>query len=328
MKIVGATIERAWRKGMPLLLALAVIVNACGGTTATPPDPAACDPANATRWTAADYCAMAAFGAQWAYAEKCCNAEDLAWWLENKMDYPAWVTECTDVLSKSLDENRVTIDPCAAAQCARVLAAPFDAIKPACAGMWFDVVGPSAQRLDSCLRAVVGHQPAGAPCDGQYECGNDLRCVSDADPPTAPGRCERVARRGESCLGNLYSPAPVPERLAQECADPGDVCEDPTWTCQPAPDIGEACVGSVHRCGPGAWCVLGTCQPEPVSPPGEGEPCEFDDCAPGLFCVNWEGDHPGTCQRPLPAGSTCDPASGGCDGYCDAGICVSLCGSR
>ena len=189
--------------------------------------------------------------------------------------------------------------------------------------------------------AFVGSQQvcvsgdAGTPCAGNDGCDRDLYC------DTASSKCVAAGKLDAVCVGDSQCEQPllcVGDSLAA------------TGFCALADSAGKSCDG---RCsGASLFCdqpdpaMLGTCKLLPhtagddcsvsqqcqqplrcdnttklcVAPVAEDGACKFGgECQRGLHCTTEiDGSDAGTCQAPLPAGSTCTSSS-----HCESNVCAS-----
>lgn len=125
-----------------------------------------------------------------------------------------------------------------------------------------------AVAIGACIQALHGTVPSGGSCVNDIECESS-DCAVDA-----------------SC--------------AQQCC---------AGTCQPKWPAGDACAlfdydpATMCPAGSSCSCLTGTCSCRPRV--ADGERCYTSlDCADGSICAI---SNTGTCQKPLAAGSTCDP---------------------
>ena len=186
----------------------------------------------------------------------------------------------------------------------------------------------------SCANVAVG----GAPCDDGDACTLEDACDDGVCTPSADLDC---ADQSE-CTTDSCDPAIgcVNEALGDgtPCSDgnvctQGDVCD--AGACVPGPtvscDDGDACTSD--QCVPGEGCVnLPIPLPDCCNNGGDcddGDDCTDDLCQDNL-CAHVPVIGPGCCT-PACLGKECGPdgCGGSCgeclEGYCDDGLCVTVC---
>lgn len=146
-------------------------------------------------------------------------------------------------------------------------------------------------RASSCDCAAIS--PTGvfdeAACVAGYtdEC---LQAYGQLDAAVQQGLAIVDADRAAACIELVASSTPGCERPRGTV--PLGLCD--AWFYSETP-LSEAC--SFPICGGGGgYCPEGTC----VARPGQDEPCQGYECAPGLLCID------GTCTAPGDTGAVCD----------------------
>ncbi|HEU4726536.1 MAG TPA: hypothetical protein VFT22_01550 [Kofleriaceae bacterium] len=135
----------------------------------------------------------------------------------------------------------------------------------------------------------------GSACTEPLQCGGNTSCVGLNAGSSTPGHCLRIAQVGDSCdtfcYGNL-------------------ICEGST--CQPLPQLDDACP-SLEPCGGvDTLCSNGRC----VLRSEVGAACANQTCMPGLFCTSELGDPSPRCSARRAEGQPCAAPS-----HCESYLC-------
>jgi len=141
-----------------------------------------------------------------------------------------------------------------------------------------------------CNRILVGTEPPGGSCGLAYECVLPEHGIGLC----WGGECRSVeyVGVGEACLADGMDP------IVDLICDAGSFC-NATGTCEPLPDVGEACRDCSSTCDGCRGCRA---------------------CAIEAYC---DGVTDGTCQRAMAVGEPCTTDEQ-CvyDAYCDGGTCA------
>jgi len=334
------------RKKLGTLLSIAIAAAAVGCTS----DPAMCPCADASVCPVGDDAGIEAgkdaaseadlkrveafctetLGFQAGLYDQCCTDADKAQsaWSFLRGVADALFFECSDKLTRSVEQGRIGIDVPALATCSGTFQAAFDA--SGC-GMIFTGI---AWEQSWCRAVVVGLQPEGAPCRYRYECADGLFCYGYTDgvdgtcaaPPEGGGcRAEEALFAADDVIDSYLGNHP-------SCA-PGHSCQHTSnyGFCAKTVSEGELCVYD-QDCKTGLKCHLGECGS--AGPAGAGQPClSWSDCAPRLLCVMAPGSTGGTCTERKAEGAPCTVNVDECVGLCmpddggTIGTCRSFCGS-
>ena len=153
---------------------------------------------------------------------------------------------------------------------------------------------------EACTKQPCG---AGLSCDGQVcvappgpgESCEFFACADGFVCQWADMTCTTPGQEGESCASRDCAPGLACDAALLTCAPPaalgeacdalpcgdGLICDWQTLTCAEIPELGEPCSDT---CADGLLCNYGA-SPAVCAPlPGEGEPCIWDSCGPGLAC--------------------------------------------
>lgn len=274
----------------------------------------------------AEFCAGALGPLALAY-ESCCTEEDkLTLWYKAAHGMAAAIAwECQAKVGKSVSQGRARLQTDAAASCLQAIGSAVQGAGCAIVHSGWD------WESTACRGAILGLQAEGEACRYRYECEDGLTCEGYTDG--VDGQCKAL-REGGTCRLEEYSGAAddVMDALFGE----HPACMD-GWTCQHTDQLGLCakqsaaggyCVTS-QDCALGLSCHVGQCGDGARSELG-GECIVSSDCAQGLYCEpatqpgSW-----GTCEQKKAVGEPCSTAAAdACWGYCGAGQCVALCGSR
>lgn len=221
------------------------------------------------------------------------------------------------VLARSINEERVDVDPEAVSECAEATRTrdcniPVQSAEGPVGRCIASAV--AQDEADPCDPVIMfkGKQDVGDECDGPWECQEGLRCVDTG----IIGICAPQSDDGESCFSD------------DECGS-GLVCNFESGQCEAGALSGQSCQYAdplnpipgteVIRCADGLTCdpinvvcVGGSCAP--------GSPCEDTesdtDCPQGFFCVGNFATL-ATCQQPGQLGAPCSKVADCMTGYCD-----------
>ncbi|MCA9689501.1 MAG: hypothetical protein KC636_07810 [Myxococcales bacterium] len=162
----------------------------------------------------------------------------------------------------------------------------------------WDSDGDHAWDATRCV-TVEGDGVVGDPCVAEGLSGVDSCAFGHVcwyiDPDTGEGTC--LAQ----CTGEPDAPLCAPDQICLVANDGVlNLCFPACDPINPTCLEGQAC--QVAPFGDGFLCV-----PTAETPGGVGEPCEFENCDPGLACLGYD-------YFPHPA---CEDAAGCCAPYCD-----------
>jgi hypothetical protein len=276
------------------------------------------------------------YGAYLGAWEACCTAADRATaeyaFLDGILRYIKGL--CETNLAGSLADGRIQYDGAEGQTC-------IGAIQSLLAGYTcngsFPSGGGSPGAAAACKGAIVGQQPAGAPCQNDYECLDGLTCIGfipQRGGTTTDGVCSQPPGTGQACgAGQADGGGGVTVHWSfgnhPDCVS-GDYCSFSKCAVQSGP--GGNC-GANDECTTGLTCIMSACSSSGPAPAG-GNCQATSDCQSGLYCQSTDAGQ--SCQPKLPAGSTCGGGflgGNGCKGTCvvpdggTTGTCASFCGS-
>lgn len=249
----------------------------------------------------------------------------------------ALAVECTEALGASVKGGRAAFDAAAAATCEANVSASIQG-KTCPEVLHSPNNQPNASIFAGaagCPDALVGRQPADAPCSNDYECTDGLTCVGWTSK--SDGVCKPPPGDGASCGYAIPDGGGFIELVKwgfgthPRCAE-GFFC-DATATQQGICRARAAATGPCDRdeeCADGLRCQLGTCGT--AGPAPADATCKRNtDCQDGLVCKSADGGS--VCAPRAAAGTPCSSEFGfECAGACvkpDGGsaTCVAYCGS-
>jgi hypothetical protein len=268
----------------------------------------------------------------------CCNAQDKMqpqYGFSNAL-LTLFEMACRSDLEASIGKGRVTIDPGAAAACE---AAFQGIIAQGLCGKTSSQLSaeiiPLQAEAAQCNAAVVGLQPAGQPCAGDYDCNTGLTCVGWTN--ASDGVCEVPPPLDASCGEGPTDGGTITVNLTlgthPACA-PGGYCSVRKCLAQQPDDGG---------CSSNGECLSGKCHVDHCGTQGPTDvdtPCRSNsDCLDTLYCQLPDGGFlgAGVCKPKNPANTPCAQGgllqSGECKGICNVpdggagGTCISFCQS-
>ena len=261
--------------------------------------------------------------------------------------YPYDQAACVARMQQEVKEDvkpspNTTYDPSAAGRCvAKVRELAAKCADPA--------DGDDDAAEEDCKAIYVGTTKTGEACDKSAECAPSpegrVRCVHYGDlgspgsvqnrdggtnppPPVTGSQCtlyKKNAAKGDPCGPNNSKDGGKPPTIVGACE--GRVknatlyCDYKSLTCQPVIAVGQPCMDLTSgACAGGGSCTNGTC----AAPGAEGAACDFEGCAPGLYCArSSSGDKigGGKCAKEKKTGEACSSGSGSDYGACATGSC-------